>query len=862
MTKWENWQKSHIGAIMGAEKGRKKYDIAKRVLSAANEDPGYLVGIHKFADMERVREILGDDEEWGVTRHLMSTILCENADPDDREVIVEYNLKKRRYSENANNISTDLFKVPFQRFYKYLEETNVEITDLLNLPSDLKVEEFRELVKSRQHLVIYVISEFETCFTSLALGDYDMERKLETECDEYWTVIPELMGELQAFNQINGLLEKGLNKEVTDRWFRVVRNHKWSDERVRDQLLDMVRKTTDECEKSDSRYDVGGYGKEYVLYGAIEALECFPDDESVSLVLDSLLRLKGNNFASSSLARLIHISHAPLRSVLDESLGQSGKIGATVRGEPGWDSKTQENIDKVAGVIGDIYMHKAPSEEVSIQVRSLFGDTALWCNDREFRRLVEHASTSIFTGTNADELVKAVASRILGAVIESDTDDCLEVIRDSEVDPGFLIRALERIGGSEPRRYIDVLSYDLGKGIDSLIQACIEPCNANLHDEDDVSDWMRPAPELKSCLGNPPELEENLAELVKTLEKNDHFKSEYSNRIYKNLLRNYLGSPESKLVVLEAIHRSKKKISAIKDHIISDLENWNTQCRIVKFSLAKASEHYLGEIEVSSALISILKSEMKRKADRQLTVQIGKVIAETRHKDDLEELDIIIGKANKKEALIWSMVLAENYAWGLSENVEKALSWGLEMNSLTTCEILRILSYKDCSEETLSAANQLIEKPPGNGKGEVHGYIKCCALRVIARTRHENPYPKLISMFILGDMVKEIGKPIQEINAARESTLRVSFSASYTVQGSIATPANFTHSLMFSLSSHAKEELLENVDDENHLVRYGCAATLARYYTNLGDHEKVRPVIMEILRKGLLSEYGLRTDEG
>ena len=134
MAEWEKWQKSHIGAIMDAKKGREKYDIAKRVLSAAKENPGYLVGIHKFADMERVREILGDDEEWGVTRHLMSTVLCENADPDDREVIIEYNLGKRRYSENAKNISTDLFKIPFERFYNYLGEIDVEITDLLASP--------------------------------------------------------------------------------------------------------------------------------------------------------------------------------------------------------------------------------------------------------------------------------------------------------------------------------------------------------------------------------------------------------------------------------------------------------------------------------------------------------------------------------------------------------------------------------------------------------------------------------------------------------------------------------------------------------------------------------------------------------
>ena len=83
---------------------------------------------------------------------------------------------------------------------------------------------------------------------------------------------------------------------------------------------------------------------------------------------------------------------------------------------------------------------------------------------------------------------------------------------------------------------------------------------------------------------------------------------------------------------------------------------------------------------------------------------------------------------------------------------------------------------------------------------------------------------------------------------------------SYTLSGSYATPANFTKSLMFALSSHAKEELLDNVDDGDPVVRFGCAATLTAYYPNLGDHKKVRSVIMEIRRKGLLSEYGLTVD--
>lgn len=873
MTRWENWQKSHINEIMRANKGRKKYNIAKKVLSAAKENHQYLVGIHEFANMDRVREILNDEEEWGVTRHLMSTILCENADPGDQDVIVEYNLGKRRYSENAKNISTDLFKVPFDRFYHYLEKINVEITDLLNLPSDLKIEEFRELVKDRQDLSMYIISVFETCFTSLALGDYDMKLKLERDCAEYWAIIPELLGELEAFNYITELLEKSMNEEVTERWFRIVRYHKWSEEKVRTQLLDIVSNTTDEVEKSDSAHRVGGYGKEYVLYGAINALECFPDDESVSSVLDSLLRLEENIFASSSLAELIRLSHAPLRLVLDNSVGQLSETDAMsdggdnshednliqVRdGNSGDDLADRETIDKVAGVLCNLYMKERQVESVSSEVRVLFRDTVPKCSEKKFLRLVEYASTSIFTASNADELVKAVASRIHEGIDGLTTDDCLEIIRDSKMDLGFFIRALERIGGSEPRRYIEVLNSNLDAVIDSLIRGCIGSDKANVADDGDVSDWMRPAPDLKFLLGSTEKFGENLSEIVSIIKNNDHFKSEHSNKIYENLLSNYLESVEGKVVVLEAVHRSEKKISSIKANVIADLEDWGSQCRMVRFSLARASKQYIGEREVSSALLSALRTELKEKSDRQLLVQIGEILANSRHKEDLEELDIIIGKVNRKEALIWSMVMANNFAWDFSENVEKSLSWGLDMNSLTTCKILQILAGKDCSEETIAKVNGLIEKPSGNGNGKVHGYIKCCALRVIAQSKYDNPYPRLISMFKLGDMSEEIGKPIQHINGARESTHEIYASFSYTVSGSIVTPANFTQSLMFALSGNAKEELLENMDDAEPLVRYGCAATLAKSYTNLDDHKKVRPVIMEIERKGLLSEYGLK----
>ncbi len=846
MGKWDKWQKSHIGAVLGAERGRKKYDIAKKVLLAAKMDPDYLVGIHKHSDIDSVRDILGDKEEWGVTRHLMSTILCENADPNDRDVIVEYNLTKRRQSEGRENISTDLFRVPFERFYLYLKEIDVEITDLLELPSDLAIKEFRDMVRDRQDLAMYVISEFEKCFTSLALGDWDMERELEAKCDEYWEIIPELLGELECFKLITGLVESNREREVTNRWFRIVRNQDWSNEEVRSRLLEIVSEATRKCERSDSQYGVDGYDVEYLLHGAIEALDSFPDDHSVSLVLESLLRLEENIFASSSLARQIHLSHGPLKSVLDDAIDAIEESG-----------DDEGRIDKVAGVIDRLHRNRSVVQDVSAEVRGLFRDTLPLCSEENFRRLVEYASTAIFDGSNVDGLVEAVAMRVRGDTCKLTTDECLEEIRDSGIDLGFLIRALERIGGAHSRRYVKDLTSNLIADLDAMITGCINNGKANVTDEGDVSDWMRSPPNLRALLGNSGKFDEGISGIVSILEKNDHHNSEFSREINEALLRIYTDSLEGKSVVLEAVSRSEREVTSLRDSIIQDLEDWDSQCRMVKFSLAGASKQYLSERRVSSALLSVLRVELGRKADRQLRVEVGKALANSTHKEDLGELSEIIGRANRKEALIWSMVMAGNFASEFCDNVEESLSWGLDLNSYTTCEVLRLLAREDCSEETTAKVNGLIERPFGEGHGMVHGYIKCCALRVIARSKYDNPYPRLISMFKLGNMVEEIEKPIPAINAARESTLRWAAVPSYTVGGSLATPANFTRSLMFALSSYAMEDLLNNVEDEDPLVRYGCAATLASSYTNLSDHRKVRPVIMEMERKGLLSEYGL-----
>ena len=96
---------------------------------------------------------------------------------------------------------------------------------------------------------------------------------------------------------------------------------------------------------------------------------------------------------------------------------------------------------------------------------------------------------------------------------------------------------------------------------------------------------------------------------------------------------------------------------------------------MVKFSLAGASKQYLSERRVSSALLSVLRVELGRKADRQLRVEVGKTLANSTHKEDLGELSEIIGRANRKEALIWSMVMAGNFASEFCHSVEESLSW-------------------------------------------------------------------------------------------------------------------------------------------------------------------------------------------
>ena len=66
-------------------------------------------------------------------------------------------------------------------------------------------------------------------------------------------------------------------------------------------------------------------------------------------------------------------------------------------------------------------MKKTPSKEVSLEIKGLFRDVVPWCSDEKFRRLVEYASTSIFTGSDSDEIIKAVASRIQGRIVDWST---------------------------------------------------------------------------------------------------------------------------------------------------------------------------------------------------------------------------------------------------------------------------------------------------------------------------------------------------------------------------------------------------------------------------------------------------------
>jgi hypothetical protein len=418
---------------------------------------------------------------------------------------------------------------------------------------------------------------------------------------------------------------------------------------------------------------------------------------------------------------------------------------------------------------------------------------------------------------------------------------------------GFFIRGLEGIKGPEANRILRRIYSAIVHRISQLIEKCVSPTENRNFTVEGGKKWARPDPIAQHLLGHPEKYDANLAVISRIIDDSNFpvHKTDYSRQISEEISRNYSDSIQKKTVVLEAVANAETSLDIIKDKLVEDLAAFDSHCRMLKFSLVKASKKFLSEPIVSDSLLSALRNELNDKKDRRLGLLIGKILSQSDNKDVLWELDKMLPSVKEQEALIWSLAILDEYPYIWSQNIENALVWGLSMNSWTSRNILVNSEFQN---NLSNKGKKIVENMIYDD--EVHGYLKCCAPQVISDRTNKNNIHKMISMFSLGHMVDEATSSI-EYRADREFIGTPIISSSFTTTGSRSSPANFTHSLMFALSSTPKEELFDRLDDDDVRVKYGCAATLAKYYKNLNAHHKVRPVIEEMRRKGILDDYGL-----
>jgi hypothetical protein len=838
---WEKWQKYWAPAVVNGKSIAERVKHAKSVLGAVEKEPDAIVGIHSHADLDRIRGLLSSGEEKHQTILVLSLILCDNADVQDFDLLIDSNFGDLR---NKGRKKSQLIRDSLMKY-----------------------------VRKSGGLQLF-LKEFETFYTAQTYDYGGKKMEMDDRCKQYWELIHHELEEDEAFDYLYDKLGENKHKEVTNRWFSLVRFHPWSAESVRRKLLELIEQMIDECEKAEQPYDVGGYDKEYILMGSIDALRKFPaDDEAITIVLDGLLRLERDPYASGYLKEFIDQSNRQLRDSLLAS-DDHGKMTITAL-EGGEEEESYLSVsieeeeqgccatdvppgeksvaDKIAGVLLHSAHYNPPVKEPYAQdVKELFKEVALRCGDDKFESLIQYCN-SYFCDDDVSEIIDIFLQRKMledeGLTIEERED--LIVVYPQEL--GFFIRGLEGIKGPEANRILRRIYSAIVHRISQLIEKCVSPTENRNFTVEGGKKWARPDPIAQHLLGHPEKYDVNLAVISRIIDESNFpvHKTDYSRDISEEISRNYSDSIQKKTVVLEAVANAETSLDIIKDKLVEDLAAFDSHCRMLKFSLVKASKKFLSEPIVSDSLLSVLRNELNDKKDRRLGLLIGKILSQSDNMDVLWELDKMLPSVKEQEALIWSLAILDEYPYIWSQNIENALVWGLSMNSWTSRNILVNSEFQNnLSDKGKKIVENMIYDD------EVHGYLKCCALGVIGDDKIKKQIDKLISMFSLGHMIDEITSPIWS-KANKEFIGTPIIKGRLTVgKGSIIVPANFTRSLMFALSSTPKEELFDRLDDNDDRVRYGCAAILCGR-RNLNTHDKVRPVLEEMRRKGIHDDYGL-----
>ena len=428
------------------------------------------------------------------------------------------------------------------------------------------------------------------------------------------------------------------------------------------------------------------------------------------------------------------------------------------------ESLTNEDIvaDKIAGVLLDVPSINPPVKELYAQdVKELFKEVALRCGDGKFESLIEYCYY-YFCDDDVSEIIDIFLQRKMVAVKGLTPEEREDLIVVYPQELGFFIRGLEgqgvghEIKGPESNRVLGRIYSAIVHRISQLIEKCASPTENRNFTVEGGKKWARPDPIAEHLLGRPEKYDANLAVISRIIDESNFpvHKTDYSRQISEEISRNYSDSIQKKTVVLEAVANAKTSLDIIKDKLVEDLAAFDSHCRMLKFSLVRASKNFLSETAVSDSLLSVLRNELNDKKDRRLGLLIGKILSQSKNEDVLWELDGILPSVKEQEALIWSLAILDEYPYIWSQNIENALLWGLKMNSWTSRNILIHYEFQqNLSDKGIKIVEDMIYDD------EVHGYLKCCALRVIGEQTNKKQVDKLISMFRLGHMIDEVTSP-------------------------------------------------------------------------------------------------------
>ena len=191
--------------------------------------------------------------------------------------------------------------------------------------------------------------------------------------------------------------------------------------------------------------------------------------------------------------------------------------------------------------------------------------------------------------------------------------------------------------------------------ISSLIEECASPTEERNYTVEGGKKWARLDPDVNHLLGRPKNYAANLEMISRIIDESNYpvHKTDHSKCISQEIIQNYSDTVPKKVVVLEAVAKAETSLGIINDKLIEDLAKFDSHCRMLKFSLVRASKHFLSETAVSDSLLSVLRNELNDKKDRRLGLLIGKILSQSKNEDVLWELEGILPSVKEQEALIW-----------------------------------------------------------------------------------------------------------------------------------------------------------------------------------------------------------------